>query len=105
MDDYVMVGFGKAIRNINARNYVTGYFKGPDVGLIAPWRIKARKGIVERLTQRPTRRMPHKSNWCGMRAQGENEIYGFIPACQTGSMDHGVIDGDVFDIHHDAFQR
>ena len=31
--------FGVGTDTINAREYVVGYEKGPDVGLIAPWRI------------------------------------------------------------------
>ncbi|MCB0064697.1 MAG: ABC transporter substrate-binding protein [Caldilineaceae bacterium] len=39
MADYPTLMFGVGTDTINAREYVVGYEKGPDVGLIAPWRI------------------------------------------------------------------
>ena len=39
MADYPTLMFGIGVDTINARDYVVGYEKGPDVGLIAPWRI------------------------------------------------------------------
>ena len=39
MADYPMIFMGIQITTLNARDYVVGYEKGPDVGLIAPWRI------------------------------------------------------------------
>ncbi len=39
MADYPTLMFGVGPATINAREYVAGYEKGPDVGLIAPWRI------------------------------------------------------------------
>lgn len=39
MEDYPMLLLGKGLGTINAREYVANYEKGPDVGLIAPWRI------------------------------------------------------------------
>ncbi len=39
MDDYPTIFFGIQGSTINARDYVANYEKGPDVGLIAPWRI------------------------------------------------------------------
>jgi len=43
MEDYVVLPFGKNIMTINARDYVKDYFKGPDVGVIEPWKIKIEK--------------------------------------------------------------
>ena len=43
MDDYAALPFGKRIMSINARSYVKDYFKGPDVTLIEPWKIKLEK--------------------------------------------------------------
>lgn len=37
--DYPLIMFGVGVGTLNAREYVVGYEKGPDVGLIAPWRI------------------------------------------------------------------
>lgn len=39
MDDYQFLFIGIGIDTINARDYVVNYEKGPDVGVIAPWRI------------------------------------------------------------------
>lgn len=39
MEDNPTILLGKAVGTINAREYVANYEKGPDVGLIAPWRI------------------------------------------------------------------
>ena len=39
MADYPAMFLGIGITTLNARDYVVGYEKGPDVGLIAPWRI------------------------------------------------------------------
>ncbi|HXF61121.1 MAG TPA: ABC transporter substrate-binding protein [Caldilineaceae bacterium] len=39
MEDNPTILLGKGIPTINAREYVANYEKGPDVGLIAPWRI------------------------------------------------------------------
>jgi ABC-type oligopeptide transport system substrate-binding subunit len=43
INDYLMLHFGKKIMMINARDYVKNYYKGPDVGVIAPWKIKIEK--------------------------------------------------------------
>ena len=40
MDDYAVLPFGKRIMTLNARSYVKDYYKGPDVGVIEPWKIK-----------------------------------------------------------------
>jgi peptide/nickel transport system substrate-binding protein len=40
MNDYLVLPFGKRVASINARDYVKNYFKGPDVGVIEPWKIK-----------------------------------------------------------------
>jgi peptide/nickel transport system substrate-binding protein len=40
INDYVMGHFGKPVATINARKYVEGYNKGPDVSLIEPWKIR-----------------------------------------------------------------
>ena len=39
MDDYQFFFIGIGIPTLNARDYVAHYEKGPDVGVIAPWRI------------------------------------------------------------------
>lgn len=39
MDDYQFLFIGIPIPTLNARDYVVNYEKGPDVGVIAPWRI------------------------------------------------------------------
>jgi peptide/nickel transport system substrate-binding protein len=39
MEDYPTILLAKGQATINAREYVANYEKGPDVGLIAPWRI------------------------------------------------------------------
>jgi oligopeptide transport system substrate-binding protein len=39
MEDNPTILLAKAAGTINAREYVANYEKGPDVGLIAPWRI------------------------------------------------------------------
>jgi peptide/nickel transport system substrate-binding protein len=43
INDYLMLHFGKKVMTINARDYVKNYYKGPDVGVIAPWKIKIEK--------------------------------------------------------------
>jgi peptide/nickel transport system substrate-binding protein len=43
MDDYLVMPFGKKIATLNARDYVKDYYKGPDVGVIEPWKIKIEK--------------------------------------------------------------
>jgi peptide/nickel transport system substrate-binding protein len=43
MNDYLALTFGKKIMSLNARDYVKNYFKGPDVGVIEPWKIKLEK--------------------------------------------------------------
>jgi peptide/nickel transport system substrate-binding protein len=43
IDDYLMLHFGKFVMTINAREYVKNYYKGPDVGVIEPWKIKIEK--------------------------------------------------------------
>jgi len=43
MDDYQFLFIGIGIPTLNARDYVVNYEKGPDVGVIAPWRIYIRK--------------------------------------------------------------
>lgn len=43
MEDYPTILLGKQQPTINAREYVANYEKGPDVGLIAPWRIYIRQ--------------------------------------------------------------
>ncbi len=40
INDYLMAHFGKPVATINAREYVEGYIKGPDVTLIEPWKIQ-----------------------------------------------------------------
>jgi hypothetical protein len=32
--------FGKPVATVNAREYVVGYNKGPDISLIEPWKIQ-----------------------------------------------------------------
>jgi peptide/nickel transport system substrate-binding protein len=39
MDDYQFLFIGIGIPTLNARDYVKNYEKGPDIGVIAPWRI------------------------------------------------------------------
>ena len=39
-NDYVQMHFGKPVATINAREYVQGYNKGPDISLIEPWKIQ-----------------------------------------------------------------
>ena len=39
MEDNPTILLAKGTPTINAREYVANYEKGPDVGLIAPWRI------------------------------------------------------------------
>ncbi|MEZ4734371.1 MAG: ABC transporter substrate-binding protein [Caldilineaceae bacterium] len=39
MADYPTILFGVGMDTLNARDYVANYEKGPDVGVIAPWRI------------------------------------------------------------------
>ena len=39
MDDYQMLFIGIPNSTLNARDYVANYFKGPDVGVIEPWKI------------------------------------------------------------------
>lgn len=39
MADYPTIMFGIGESTLNARDYVANYEKGPDVGVIAPWRI------------------------------------------------------------------
>ena len=39
MEDYLQFPFGKYQMTLNARDYVKNYHKGPDVGVIAPWKI------------------------------------------------------------------
>ncbi|MEZ4710832.1 MAG: ABC transporter substrate-binding protein [Caldilineaceae bacterium] len=39
MDDYQFLFIGIGDSTLNARDYVANYEKGPDVGVIAPWRI------------------------------------------------------------------
>lgn len=39
MDDYQFIFIGIGIPTLNAREYVKFYEKGPDIGVIAPWRI------------------------------------------------------------------
>jgi peptide/nickel transport system substrate-binding protein len=39
MEDNPTILLAKGQGTINAREYVANYEKGPDVGLIAPWRI------------------------------------------------------------------
>jgi len=43
MNDYLVLPFGKKIMSLNARDYVKNYFKGPDVGVIEPWKTKLEK--------------------------------------------------------------
>lgn len=40
INDYVQMHFGKPVATINARDYVEGYNKGPDISLIEPWNIQ-----------------------------------------------------------------
>lgn len=39
MDDYQMLFIGIPNSTLNARDYVANYYKGPDVGVIEPWKI------------------------------------------------------------------
>ena len=39
MNDYTCMPFAEEIMTLNARDYVHGYEKGPDVTLIAPWNL------------------------------------------------------------------
>lgn len=39
MDDYQMLFIGIPNSTLNARDYVADYYKGPDVGVIEPWKI------------------------------------------------------------------
>lgn len=39
MEDYPTIFFGIPQTTLNARDYVANYHKGPDVGVIAPWKI------------------------------------------------------------------
>jgi len=43
MNDYVVLTYGKEVIPLCAREYVKNYMKGPDVGVIEPWRIKIEK--------------------------------------------------------------
>lgn len=43
IDDYLNLHFGKAIATLNAREYVSGYEKGPDVTIIEAWNLKIEK--------------------------------------------------------------
>ncbi len=43
INDYMMLHFGKKIMTINARDYVKGYEKGPDVTIIEAWNLKIEK--------------------------------------------------------------
>jgi ABC-type transport system substrate-binding protein len=43
INDYLMLHFGKLVMTLNARDYVKNYNKGPDVGVIEPWKIKIEK--------------------------------------------------------------
>jgi peptide/nickel transport system substrate-binding protein len=43
MEDNPTILVAKSVATINARDYVANYEKGPDVGLIAPWRIYIKK--------------------------------------------------------------
>jgi peptide/nickel transport system substrate-binding protein len=43
MNDYVVLPFGEGIGGLNARDYVKNYYRGPDVGIIEPWKI-----VIER---------------------------------------------------------
>jgi ABC-type transport system substrate-binding protein len=43
MEDHVQFPFGKFQMVLNAREYVKNYMKGPDVGVIEPWKISLEK--------------------------------------------------------------
>jgi peptide/nickel transport system substrate-binding protein len=43
IDDYLMLHFGKLIMTLNARDYVKGYEKGPDVTIIESWKVRIEK--------------------------------------------------------------
>lgn len=43
MEDYVQLPFGKLQMTLNSRDYVKNYFKGPDIGVIEPWKIYLEK--------------------------------------------------------------
>lgn len=43
VDDYLNLHYGKPIVTINAREYVSGYEKGPDVTIIEAWNLKIEK--------------------------------------------------------------
>ena len=39
-NDFVQMHFGKPVATINARDYVEGFNRGPDISLIEPWKIQ-----------------------------------------------------------------
>ena len=39
-NDFVQMHFGKPVATINARDYVEGWNRGPDISLIEPWKIQ-----------------------------------------------------------------
>jgi len=43
INDHMALHFGKAIMTLNARDYVKGYEKGPDVTIIEPWKVRIEK--------------------------------------------------------------
>jgi len=43
MDDYVALTWGQGLELLNARDYVKNFYKGPDVGVIEPWKVKIEK--------------------------------------------------------------
>ena len=43
INDHIALHFGKAISTLNARDYVKGYEKGPDVTIIESWKVKIEK--------------------------------------------------------------
>jgi peptide/nickel transport system substrate-binding protein len=51
MDDYVSLQFGKKIMTISAREYVKNYHRGPDIGVIEPWKIYVDHELKESITE------------------------------------------------------
>jgi ABC-type transport system substrate-binding protein len=43
MNEYLVLTWGEPLGYLNARDYVKNYFRGPDVGIIEPWKIKIEK--------------------------------------------------------------
>ncbi|HUV95535.1 MAG TPA: ABC transporter substrate-binding protein [Anaerolineae bacterium] len=43
MDDYHTLAFGQEVMRQNVREYVKNMYRGPDVGVVEPWKIKIEK--------------------------------------------------------------